>query len=197
MSAPEAVVSVGPAMSTGDEQLPFLPTWSDADPRWYVLQTKPRQEERVIAHLRLRAPSVEVFLPRIEVVRRHAGRRYAVLEPLFPSYLFVWTPLTPATWDAVRWTPGARRILGDGERPIAVPEEMVQVIEERVRPLGFVRVGLNLQPGARVRIKNGPFAGLEAIFERPTSRRDRVRVLLQLLGTLTPLEIDPLDLERL
>jgi transcriptional antiterminator RfaH len=184
-------------MSITGEQLLSSEAWSDAQPRYYVVHTKPRQEGRVIAHLALRAPSVEVFFPRIEVVRRHAGRRVAVLEPLFPCYLFVWMSLTPATFDAVRWTPGARRILGDGERPVAVPEEMVRVIQERMQPLGFVRVGLNLQPGCRVRIRNGPFAGLEAIFERPTSRRDRVRVLLELLGTLTPLEIDPLDLERL
>ncbi|MDQ7818926.1 MAG: transcription termination/antitermination NusG family protein [Armatimonadota bacterium] len=197
MSGPEAVVSPLPAMSTADEQAVSAGAWWCEDPRWYVLQTKPRQEDRVSAFLHLRAPSVEVFLPRIEVVRRHAGRRYTVVEPLFPSYLFLWTPLTPATWDAVRWTPGALRILGDGERPVEVPEEMVQVIQDRVRPLGFVRVGLDLRPGERVRIRTGPFAGLEAIFERPTSRRDRVRVLLQLLGTLTPLEIDPLDLERL
>jgi transcription elongation factor/antiterminator RfaH len=164
--------------------------------RWYVVQTKPHQEERVIAHLSRRSQTIESFLPKIEIVRRHKGRRVKHPEPLFPNYLFVWMPLTAVTWNAVRWTPGARGMLGDGAQPIAVPDSLVDAIRERVEPLGFVRVGLNLAVGVRIRVKSGPFAGLEGIFERPTSRHDRVRVLLEMLGTVTPLEIEVFDLEK-
>ena len=87
-------------------------------------------------------------------------------------------------------------MVGDGQQPIAVPDGLVDAIRERVEPLGFVRVGLNLPAGSRVRVKSGPFAGLEGIFERPTSRRDRVRVLLEILGSPRPLEIEIFDLER-
>lgn len=169
--------------------------WKDT-PCWYVVQTKPHQEGRVITHIGFRSQAIESFLPKIEVVRRHAGRRVKLLEPLFPNYLFVWMPLTASTWNVVRWTPGARRMLGDGQQPIAVPDGLVDAIRERVEPLGFVRVGLNLPVGSRVRVKSGPFAGLEGIFERPTSRRDRVRVLLEILGSVRPLEIEVFDLER-
>jgi len=187
LRAPEVAGSFSPAQLIAEQH---------SAASWFVVQTKPHHEERVIVHLRLRSPAIESFLPKIEIVRRHAGRRTTHLEPLFPSYLFVWMPLTMATWNEVRWTPGSRRLLGDGERPIAVPDDLVDAIRERVEPLGFIRVGLNLPVGARVRVKSGPFAGLEGIFERPTSRKDRVRVLLEMLGALTPLEIDPLDLER-
>lgn len=161
-----------------------------------MLQTKPHQESRTIAHLRLRAGDVESFFPRIEVVRKRSGRRARFLEPLFPSYLFLRMQMTAAAWSTVRWTPGARRILGDGEWPIEVRDELIEAIWNRMEPLGFIRVGLNFQSGARVRIRTGPFAGLEGIFERPTSREKRVRVLLDILGTVRPLEIDALDLER-
>lgn len=168
---------------------------------WYVLQTKPHQEGRVITHLGLRSAWrsswVDVFLPRIEVVRRHARRRVVALEPLFPSYLFLRMALNDATYDAVRWTPGARRLLDDGEHPVEVPQALIDAIAARLRPLGFIRVGLRYRMGDRVRVKTGPFAGLEGIFERPTSRRDRVRVLLEILGRPTPLELDVLDLEAI
>ncbi|MDR7550832.1 MAG: transcription termination/antitermination NusG family protein [Armatimonadota bacterium] len=162
---------------------------------WYVLHTKPREEPRVIAHLERRAPLVDVFLPLIEVVRRHARRTTTGLEPLFPGYLFLRTALTPATWSAVHWAPGARGILTSGERPAEVPQELIDAIAARIEPLGFIRVGLPYGPGTRVRIRTGPFAGLEGIFERPTSRRYRVRVLLEVLGRVTPLEVDVFDLE--
>ncbi|HXF81476.1 MAG TPA: transcription termination/antitermination protein NusG [bacterium] len=164
---------------------------------WYVLQTKPREESRVIAHLGVRSSWVDVFLPLIEVVRRHARRRVIGLEPLFPGYLFLRMELTAATWNAVRWAPGARRLLTAGEEPAAVPQELIDRIAARLEPLGFIRVGLPYRAGSRVRVRSGPFAGLEGIFERPTSRRDRVRVLLDILGRPTPLELDALDLEAI
>lgn len=164
--------------------------------RWYVLQTKPRQESRVIAHLGPRTSEVQPFLPKIETVRRRAGRRVVSHEPMFPSYLFLRMPFTPATWNAVRWAPGARRLLGAGERPVEVPEEFVQEVQERIEPHGFISIGMTLPVGSRVRVKTGPFAGLECIFERPTGR-DRVRILLEMLGRVTPLEIEVFDLERL
>jgi transcriptional antiterminator RfaH len=165
-------------------------------PCWYVVHTKPRQEARLISQLTVRAPEIKPFLPKIEVIRRHAGYRIALLEPLFPNYVFLWMALEPRTWNAVRWTPGAMRLLGDSDRPLPVPDEVIAAIRSRVEPLGFVRVGLDLAPGARVRVRAGPFAGLEAIFEGATSRRDRVRILMEILGSVRPLEMDPLDLER-
>lgn len=170
---------------------------SDDGRAWYVLQTKPREEARVIAHLGLRSSWVDVFLPMLETVRRHARRRIIGLEPLFPGYLFLRMELSPATWHAVRWTPGARHLLTDGEQPARVPEGLIDAIAARLKPLGFIRVGLRHRPGDRVRVTSGAFAGLEGIFERPTSRRDRVRVLLKILGRATPLELDVLDLEAI
>lgn len=189
------VVSFGDKMSTAEE-LSVCPWSSDDDRTWYVAQTKPRQEARVLRHVALRQVGVTPFLPKIEVIRHGNGRRAVSIEPLFPSYIFVRCHPMPETWSIVRWTPGVRRLLGDSEQPIAVPDALVRSIRERVEPLGFVRVGFGLPPGARVRVKTGAFAGLEGIFERPTTRRDRVRILLEILGTVAPLEIDVFDLEK-
>lgn len=169
----------------------------DEDKKWYVLQTKPAQEDRVIAHFRLRSVEAEMFAPRIEVTRRRGGWRVTCFEPLFPCYMFLRTCLTPVTWDKVRWAPGVRRVLGDGERPIWVPEDLIEAIRARMEPSGVIRVGSSLKAGSRVRIAEGPLAGLEGIFERPTSRHGRVRVLLRILGTCTAVEVDELSLEAL
>src|SRR5947199_7676539 len=131
--------------------------WNDTA-QWYVIQTKPRQEERLVAHLATRARAAEPFLPKIEVIRRHARRRVVTLEPLFPSYLFLRMTLGPAMWNAVRWAPGTRRILGDGDQPLAVPADLVQMILDRVEPLGFVHVWLNAPAGGRVRFRPGPYS---------------------------------------
>jgi transcriptional antiterminator RfaH len=165
-------------------------------PEWYVVHTKPHQEWHVLDRLQFRAPGVEAFCPRVEVVHRRAGRRVIALEPLFPSYLFVRMDHDGPVWARIIWTPGVRGVLGTGERPLPVPRDVVASIQERAAPLGFIRVDLPFAPGMPVRVLDGPFAGLQGLFERPTSREGRVRVLLQILDRCTPVELDVLALER-
>src|SRR5207247_7747765 len=106
----EVVVPSPGRMSTGLQHL-GTPRWLWNDTaQWYVIQTKPRQEERLVAHLARRARAAEPFLPKIEVIRKRAGRGVASLEPLFPNYLFLLMSLGPVTWNAVRCAIGGRWI---------------------------------------------------------------------------------------
>lgn len=163
---------------------------------WYAVQVKRYNERRGERQLHLRG--ISVLLPFIEVVRRYRTRRVTLLEPLFPGYLFAHMQAmeaTPERWQALRWAPGVRRILGTGDQPIPVDEAVIDAIRERTGELGFVRPVLGHVPGSRVRIRGGPMAGLEAVFDRPMSRSGRVRVLLELLGQEARVEVDAFDLE--
>ncbi len=165
-------------------------------PAWYAVQVKPHREVRVHRHFAIKA--IPSFLPSIEVVRFSRRRPAARLEPLFPGYLFVHlAPLerNPSCWHAVRWNPGVRLILGTGDRPVPIPDEVIAAIQARVRDLGFIRPASRFDRGARVVIRSGPLAGLEAVFDRPMSRDGRVRVLLEFLGQQRAVEVDEVDLE--
>lgn len=144
---------------------------------WYVVQTKPWEEERVLARLGCRG--IEVFLPRVEAPRRRRGPR---IEPLFPGYVFARFVLEPIPWGVVRWTPGVRRLLGSEDGPMPVPPDVVDIIRARIGDAGYIRIGIPFESGDRVRITEGPMAGLRGILDRYTSRAGRVRVLLDLLG---------------
>ncbi len=61
--------------------------------------------------------------------------------------------------------------------------------------MGYIVPESRLDPGTRVRFRSGPFAYLEGIIERPTSRGDRVRVLLELLSVQATIEVDIDELE--
>lgn len=173
------------------------PQWQpDGRRRWYVVQTRARHEYRAVEHLRRRTVDVETFLPKIEAVRRIAGRKVAFVEPLFPNYLFLRTTFDAATWNLVRWSPGVRRVLGDGSIPIPVPDEFIEEIRRRVEPRGFLRIEPIFRPGERVFFQTGPFVGLEAVFERRLSRCGRMRVLLTFLRTVARVDVDVLDLQR-
>jgi transcription antitermination factor NusG len=164
---------------------------------WYVVQVKRYEEHRVIRYLATKP--ISTFLPLIESSgRRNTRRGFDRLEPLFPGYLFVQMrplDLLPEHWHILRWTPGVRRILGTDATPVPMPAEAILAIQERMRGVGYVRLGMRFGTGARVRIRSGPLAGLEGIFDRPVSRRGRVLVLLEMLGQMGRTEVDELELE--
>lgn len=160
---------------------------------WFAVETKPRSEKRVLDHLR--HPEITTFLPEFRVQRRHGSRRWQALEPLFPGYLFARFRLESDIVDKVRWTPGVRRLLGDGENPTAVPDDVIDYLLERIGESGYVATDVGMVAGTKVRFRNGPFALLEGIIERRASRSDRVRVLLQILNAAVPVEVSVAELE--
>lgn len=163
---------------------------------WYAVQAKSHNEARVLCHLT--RSTIPAFLPLIEVIRRYRYRRVVRLEPLFPSYLFVQLESmehSPRDWDAVRWAPGVKSILGPDGEPVPVPDPVIDAIKIRMGELGFVRPGLRFGPNARVLVRHGPLAGLEAVFEQPLSGSGRVSVLMHLLGQQRRVQVDATDLE--
>lgn len=164
------------------------------EPHWYAVQTKPRQEDRVLYWLHQRC-SLPVFLPKVERLQRRQSRRVTIVEPLFPSYVFVRMKLEPEPWHIVKWTPGVRLIVCTGEVPTPVPSEAMELLKDRYGESDVLQWRPVFRAGEPVRIVHGPLAGLEGILERPCSRGDRVRVLLSLLGGTTPVEMDVTDIE--
>lgn len=163
---------------------------------WYAVHTKNHREARVCDHLTQK--TILAFLPLIEVTRRYRSRRIARLEPLFPGYLFIHMESmerNPGLWDAVRWAPGIKSILGNDEAAVPVPDRVIEAIKAETRDRGFLRPGLSYEPHARVLIRHGPLAGLEAIFERSLSRSGRVSVLMDIVGHASRVQLDVLDLE--
>ena len=68
----------------------------------------------------------------------------------------------------------------------------------RERLGGIEEVGYRrLRQGDRVRIRTGPLRDLEAVFDQPLSPKERVRILLNVLGRMTPVEIDYSQIEPL
>lgn len=134
---------------------------------------------------------VEVFSP---TIRRPAGGKGG-WEPLFPTYLFCLVDPQSADWSDIRWTPGLCYFLGAGEELVPVSNELVAHLKQRVSWWNEAGHVPGFVPGERVVVTNGPFSGLEAIFQRYIPARQRCQVLLQLVGRLTKAEL-PVEVLR-
>ncbi|MGV8842862.1 MAG: transcription/translation regulatory transformer protein RfaH [Pseudomonas sp.] len=149
-------------------------TGSGLKPAWYLVQCKPRQDERAEEHLlRQGYGCCRPTRRREQLVR---GRRQTIIESLFPGYLFVHLA-DDASWAPLRSTRGVSRVIGFGGQPLPVPDALIVQLEQRsaalVEPL--------LKAGTRVRITEGCFVALDAIFVAMDGEQ-RVILLLNMLS---------------
>lgn len=162
---------------------------------WYVVQTKPATEDQVEKHLT--NANFETFLPKIKTMVRGKKRSVARVKSLFPSYLFAHIDLADVNlYRMVKYTRGVRKILGDGVKPVSVPDEMIDIIRSRLGAGGVIEQRLTMKKGDNVRIKSGAFKELIGILEKPVSAAGRVRVLLQIMNHRVRCEMSAADVEK-
>jgi len=157
---------------------------------WFALYTKPHKE--YLVRDLLSAQKVEVYLPEIAVKTRRRDRREK--RPFFPHYLFARLDLQDSIIAKLRWTPGLRRIVAMGGRPVPVPDEVVQEIRRRLATIAQVEPEEPFRQGDVVHVMRGPFEGLDAVFDRRLSAQGRVRVFLQWMSRRVAAELDVEDL---
>ena len=160
--------------------------------QWYTLHTKTSTEQKVA--LLLEQHGIETYLP--EIAAAKAGSKPV---PFFPGYMFVHCDLgleDPAHW---KWTPGLRYIVSYGAWPVPVPDQVINMIEYKLGELETHRSkkpAHNLSPGDVVRINNGPFRDMLAVFDGPTTPSERVSVLLSGISGSVRLRISSATLEK-
>lgn len=151
-----------------------MPVTDISESEWYLVQCKPRQDER--AELNLVNQSLLCFRPLHKVERIRHGKRVLLDEPLFPGYLFVSLRKDNPCWATIRSTRGVNRLVSFAGQPARVDDSIIQSIHQRLQP----QVKPAFQAGQRVRITEGPFRELEAIFLRADGS-ERAILLLSLL----------------
>jgi transcriptional antiterminator RfaH len=127
---------------------------------WYALQHKPAQGDRALAHLQNQ--DIACFYPKISVETIKNGKRTRKLEPLFPGYLFVNLEQTDPMWAKLRSTRGVIRVVAFANKPAAIPDNVIQHVKSS---LDTVSEQGGIKPGQSVQLNDGPFEGINAIFQ--------------------------------
>ncbi len=149
--------------------------------KWYVIHTKPRQED--IACTNLENQGFEVYLPLLQGTKRLRGKWQEVVEPMFPRYLFIHLTMYVDNIAPVRSTRGVSNFVRFGELPTPLPDGFVEHLKELEDPrLGFIRKDPPpFKKGDKATIVDGPLAGLTGIVQA-RSGQERVILLLNMLG---------------
>jgi transcriptional antiterminator RfaH len=160
---------------------------------WYLVYSKPRQEACALENLERQG--FECFLPRIFVEKLRRKLIVIVQEPLFPRYLFIRLDASQEgrSWNPIRSTTGVSRLVTFGQVPAKVDDALVETIRASVTDAGVRQ--RHFEPGEVVCINNGPFAGLEAVYQMPDGEA-RVMVLIDILSKKVSLSIEPPSLSK-
>jgi transcriptional antiterminator RfaH len=161
---------------------------------WYLVHTKPRQEACALRNLNQQG--YDCYLPLLSSEKLIRGQISKTCEPLFPRYLFIRldTGHSAKSWTPIRSTPGVSKLVSFGNQPARVADEFVELIRARESSGDIERKRL-FKPGEAIRVVDGPFAGVEGIFQSLDGTQ-RVLILIELMSKPVKMAVVPTSIRR-
>ncbi|MDX8363091.1 MULTISPECIES: transcription termination/antitermination protein NusG [Bacillaceae] len=173
---------------------------------WYVVHTYSGYENKVKANLEKRVESMgmqdkifRVVVPEEEETDVKNGKKKVVKKKVFPGYVLVEIIMTDDSWYVVRNTPGVTGFVGSsgsGSKPTPLlPDEITHVLKRMGMEEKVVEVDFELSE--TVKVKDGPFANFTGKIEELDVDKSKVKVLVNMFGRETPVELDFDQIEKI
>jgi len=162
--------------------------------KWYAVHTRSRFEQKVYDGIYTK--SIEVFLPRIQVISRRKDRHKKILVPLLPGYVFVNTTLDPEEYLNILKTAGVVRLIGFDGKPVPAMDEEINSLMILDGTDRSVQNRDYINKGDRVMIMEGPLKGLTGFYLRPKGQGNKIVVSVDLLHRSLEVDIEDWALEK-
>jgi len=184
------------------DERPVVESPYDRPGRWFVVHTQSGYENKVKQNLEARIVSLnmeqniyEVVVPMEDVIEFKQGRKVVVPKKVFPGYLLIRADRAGDTQHAIRNTPGVTGFAGPGGKPTPLKrsevESFLQVkVEGDESPTRKTKPRMLYDVGETVRVKDGPFADFQGQIEEINEEQLKLKVLVNIFGRETPVELD-------
>lgn len=175
----------------------------EAEKNWYVIHTYSGYENKVMANLERKVHSMgmenEIFrilVPMEDEVEMKDGQKKIAKKKVFPGYVLVEMIVTDRSWYVVRNTPGVTGFVGSGTKPIPLSSAEVKHI---LKSMGIedIKPKLDIEVNQMVRIISGAFENWSATVVEIYPERAKLKVLVNMFGRETPVELDYTQIEKL
>lgn len=170
---------------------------------WYVIHTYSGYEEQVSDNLKQRIESFamedkifDVIVPKEKQIEIRNGKRRTVEKRIFPGYVLVDMIVDDDSWYIVRNTPNVTGFIGFGVRPTSMSIEEIERIKKRMgveEPKYRIEFSIN----DLVRITDGALKGFEAKVEDIDHDKGKIKVLVNMFGRETPVNLDFLQVKKI
>ncbi len=170
---------------------------------WYAIHTYSGYEDAVAKNLKQRIESLgmedkifTVIVPKEKKIKIKNGKRQTVEEKIYPGYVLVEMIVTDDSWYVVRNTPNVTGFVGAGTTPVPVSDEEMADLKKRMGE-ETPKFKINLKIGDRVKITDGPFKDYEGKVSEIDIEQGKIKVMVNLFGRDTPVELDSLQVKKL
>lgn len=170
---------------------------------WYVIHTYSGYEDAVARALQQRIESLgmedkifQVFVPKEKRIQVRGGKRRIVEERIYPGYVLVEMIVTDDSWYIVRNTPRVTGFVGAGTTPTPISKEEVDALIQRVG-VDEPEYKVDAKVGEAVQIVDGPFKDFDGKIAEVDEVRGKIKVLVNMFGRDTPVELDFLQVKKL
>lgn len=176
---------------------------TDEERKWYVLHTYSGYEDAVAYNLKQRIESLDmgdkifnVLVPKEKKIKIKGGKRQVVEEKIYPGYVLVEMIVTDDSWYVVRNTPRVTGFIGAGTIPVSIAPEEIKTLQKRMgveEPTYKIDVEIN----DAVKITDGPFKDFDGKIGEIDKAKGKVKVLVNMFGRETPVELDFLQVKKI
>jgi transcription termination/antitermination protein NusG len=175
----------------------------DTTKHWYAIHTYSGYEEKVAESIRQRAASLDmadkiydVLVPKEKMIEIKNGKRKVVEKRIFQGYVLVQMKISEDAWFIVRNTPNVVGFVGTGSsNPTPVSEAEMEKINKRMG-LEQPKHKIDFKIGEVVNITDGPFKGFDGAISEIDAVKGKLKVLVNMFGRETPVELDGLQVKR-
>ena len=170
---------------------------------WYVIHTYSGYEDAVAKNLKQRVEALgmedkvfNVIVPKEKKIKIKDGKRKVVEEKIYPGYILVEMIVTDDSWYVVRNTPNVTGFVGAGTTPVPVSPKEIEILKERMG-VEEPQYKIEFKVGDSVKIIDGIFKDFDGKVSEIDEERGKVKVLINMFGRDTPVELDPLQVKKL
>ena len=192
--------------------------------KWFMIHTYSGYEKKVKTDLEQKLEALgmntivtKVLVPEEQSVELRRGKDKVISRKLFPGYVMVEMFTTREeseeginytvdsdAWYVVRNTNGVTGFVGVGSDPIPMEDEEVKNIfrvigyddegQNKEESLDLIAVDYNV--GDYVELLTGGFAGQQGKVSEISLENKKVKVMVEMFGRMTPVELDITDVEK-
>ncbi len=169
---------------------------------WYAIHTYSGYEEKVAENIKQRAAALDLqakifdaIVPKEKQIEIKNGKRRVVEKRIFQGYVLVQMVLDDESWYVVRNTPNVTGFVGTTSEPTPVSEDEIRAIKKRMG-VEEPKYKISFSVGEVVNIVDGPFKGFEGNISEIDEQKGKIKVLVNIFGRETPVELDSLQVKK-
>ena len=171
---------------------------------WYAVHTISGHENKVRDVLTRRAQVeglwdydiYEILIPTERELQTRNNKRYEIDKKVFPGYILVQMSLTDEAYKLVKSTSGVTGFVQSGNKPVPMEDYEVRRIQTNLAA-SMEAPKVNWSKDETVRVVEGPFSDFTGKIEEVIPDKEKLKVLINIFGRDTPVELDFNQVEKL